>query len=259
MIVPISNSIFGIRIFYRGVMRIIVADTKEEVALIAATLMSEQILRKMNSVIGLATGKTMEPVYEHFKKLVDSQKLDLNQLHFFMLDEYIGLDLKHSSSFQSYIKQRVLKPLNLSEAQFSFPPANLPEDSAGDAYEKEIEQFHGVDFQLLGVGRNGHIGFNEPGSERKSLTRVVRLTEDTREANQSDFSDRSVPDLALSMGIETIFRAKELVLIATGVSKADAIHHLMNSNESSECPVTFLKSHERFTLVLDREAASRLS
>lgn len=168
----------------------------------------------------------------------------------------MGLPDGHVSSFKHYIKTHVLKPLGLKESQFAFPPAHIENGPAH--YENLIRESGGVDLQLLGIGRNGHVGFNEPGSEKESRTRIVKLTEETIEANKDEFTD-IIPHEALSMGIGTILDSKNLVMLATGKSKADAIKYLLNHHDDEKCPATFLKSHPHFTLVLDPEAASKIN
>jgi glucosamine-6-phosphate deaminase len=131
--------------------------------------------------------------------------------------------------------------------------------AAGERYEHSIREAGGVDLQLLGIGQNGHVGFNEPGSEKSSRTRVVLLTEETREANRHDFAGERIPTEALSMGISTILAAKSLLMLATGKSKADAIKYLLNHHDDPSCPATYLKEHPQFTLVLDPEAAGKIN
>lgn len=235
-------------------MRIIQCDSKEEAVSTVASMLLEKIESKPNSVIGLATGRTMEPVYA---QLVKSGPDKFKKTFFFMLDEYVGLPLNHPSSFKHYIKSHLINPLGLLESQFSFPPAHLSEGASH--YETSIKESGGIDFQLLGIGKNGHIGFNEPGSEKNSRTRIVKLTNETIEANRDQFVDKNIPTDALSMGIGTILEGKSLVLLATGKSKADAIKYLMNHHDDPSCPVTFLKNHPHFTLVLDPEAASKIN
>jgi glucosamine-6-phosphate deaminase len=179
----------------------------------------------------------------------------MEKAFFFMLDEYIGIDENHPSSFKSYIRQRLILPLNLQDSQFAFPPIHR----AGEEYETLIKEAGGIDLQLLGIGVNGHVGFNEPGSSLNSRTRIVELTEETKNSNKSHFGKGEMPNKALSMGIGSIMDGKELLMLATGKSKADAIKYLMNHHDDESCPVTFLKSHPHFTLVLDPEAASKIS
>ncbi len=241
-------------------MRIILSESTQEAVSAVATMVTDQISSHPSSVIGLATGKTMEPVYAEWARLAVESKLAHDKCFFFMLDEYMGLPKGHASGFRTYIEKRVLNPLKLHIDQFSFPPVYA--DSIHEAaahYELSLKEAGGIDLQLLGIGGNGHIGFNEPGSLKNSRTRLVELTPETRSANQSDFPGGDMPHRALSMGIETILEGKHLVMLATGKSKADAIKYLTNHHDDPTCPATYLKYHPNFTLVLDPDAASKIN
>ncbi len=241
-------------------MRILLAKSTHEAVSIVATMVADKLMSHPNAVIGLATGRTMEPVYAELVSLAKSRNLQFQKTFLFMLDEYVGIDQNHPSSFKSYIQHHLMVPLNLKVDQIAFPPIHLVEaGEAGEQYEKWIKEAGGIDLQLLGIGVNGHIGFNEPGSAIDSRTRVVELTEETREANKSHFHDGETPTKALSMGIGSILDGKQLILLATGKSKADAIKYLLNHHDDEFCPATFLKSHPHFTLVLDPDAASKIS
>lgn len=236
-------------------MRIILSKSTEEAVDAVTTIVLDKITSHPSIVMGLATGRTMEPVYAEWVARARKNSIKLDKAFFFMLDEYIGIDENHPSSFKSYIRQRLMLPLNLHESQFAFPPIHL----AGEAYEALIKEAGGIDLQLLGIGVNGHIGFNEPGSTLNSRTRVVDLTEETKNSNKSHFGEGQMPSKALSMGIGSIMDGKQLLMLATGKSKADTIKYLLNHHDDEKCPATFLKSHPHFTLVLDPEAASKIS
>jgi glucosamine-6-phosphate deaminase len=241
-------------------MRIILAPTFDEAISTVSAIILEKISSHPKSVIGLATGKTMEPVYESWIAKTKEEGIKHEEVFFFMLDDYLNLPPRHSGSFRSYIEERLLKPLKLASSQFSFPPVHHdPIEEAANYYEKLIKESGGVDLQLLGIGKNGHIGFNEPGSLKSSRTRKVQLTEETIAANQVSFQSEEMPREALSMGIGTILESKSLLMLATGKSKADAIKYLVNHHDDPSCPATYLKSHPYFTLVLDPEAASKIS
>ncbi|MBA2405458.1 MAG: glucosamine-6-phosphate deaminase [Bdellovibrionales bacterium] len=236
-------------------MRIILSKSTLEAVDVVTSIILDKITSHPTSVVGLATGRTMEPVYAEWVERAKRDSIKMDKAFFFLLDEYVGIDSNHPSSFKSYIKQRLILPLNLHESQFAFPPVHLD----GEHYESLIKEAGGIDLQLLGLGINGHIGFNEPGSTLNSRTRIVELTTETKESNKSYFGAGEMPDKALSMGIGSIMDGKELLLLATGKSKADAIKYLLNHHDDESCPVTFLKSHPHFTLVLDPEAASKIS
>ena len=238
-------------------MQIIQCQSKDEAVLKVASILFENMTDTSKNVFGLATGRTMEPVYAELVRLIKASGKDFSKKRFFMLDEYYGLTDNHESSFKFYIKTHFQNPLGFKDEQFFFPPVQV--ENGGEQYEKDIRAMGGVEVQLLGIGQNGHIGFNEPGSTKDSLTRRVDLTSDTIAANKEQFVDDIVPVDALSMGIGTILRAKNLLMLATGKSKAETIKFLMNNADDSSCPASFLKSHPRFTLVLDPEAASKIN
>ena len=238
-------------------MRIIQCGSKDEAVQTVASMVLEKMSSHPNSVIGLATGRTMEPVYAALATQLSSQKIDYKKCFFFMLDEYMGLPDNHPSSFKHYIKTHLIRPLKLDESQFAFPPVHASEGALH--YEQSLKESGGVDLQLLGIGQNGHVGFNEPGSNINSRTRVVELTEETLAANKDQFVDQKIPSQALSMGIGTILESKSLVMLATGKSKADTIKYLLNHHNDPTCPATFLKEHSHFTLVLDPDAASKIN
>lgn len=237
-------------------MRIIQCQSKDEAVRTVSGMILEKVQSHPESVIGLATGRTMEPVYEALAQEVKKTGTSFQETFFFMLDEYAGLPDQHPSSFKHYIRNHLIRPLELSESQIAFPPVHLKN---GDThYEELLKESGGVDLQLLGLGRNGHVGFNEPGSSKNCRTRIVKLTEETIQANLDQFTD-IIPSEALSMGIGTIMESKNLLMLVTGKSKADAVKYLLNHHDDPACPATYLKDHPHFTLVLDPEAASKIN
>jgi glucosamine-6-phosphate deaminase len=234
-------------------MRIIQAGSRAEAVQRVAEIIVERVQSHPSAVLGLATGQTMVPVYAELSK---AQTSDFNKTFFFMLDEYLGLPDNHPSSFKSYIQTHFILPLKLKESQFAFPPT--AQENGPAMYENLLKESGGIDLQLLGIGRNGHVGFNEPGSLRGSRTRIVNLTEETIEANRGQFTD-IIPSKALSMGIGTILESKSLLMLVTGQSKAEAIKYLLNHHDDPACPATYLKAHPHFTLVLDPDAASKIN
>ena len=220
--------------------------------LAAAKAMAEMIYiyieEHPDSVIGVATGNTMIPVYAELKVLLQEKPLSLTKLKWMALDEYIGVPENHSSSFRSYLIKHLIRPLHLDEANLYLPNAH-------NNYEELIKQMGGINLQLLGVGVNGHIGFNEPGSLKNSRTRIVELDSKTLESNKPDLKDLAeIPTQAISMGVGTILEGQKIVLLATGHSKREAIRHLLQFEDHSDCPVTYLKSHKNFTLIADPQA-----
>ena len=236
-------------------MRIIQAPTTPSAVETIASILFDK-MNNSSAVIGLATGNTMIPVYASLVEMAKEKDANFQNCFFFMLDEYLGFPPDHPSTFKSYIENHLIKPLGLKESQFAFPPAQLHDGPR--YYEELLKESGGIDLQLLGIGRNGHVGFNEPGSACDSRTRIVHLTPETIEANKDQFQN-IVPEKAISMGIGTILEAKELLMLATGNSKADQIKYLLNHHDESNCPATYLKRHNHFTLVLDPAAASRIN
>lgn len=241
-------------------MRIILSRSTEEAIQTVAQMVLEKIESNPSTVIGLATGRTMEPVYAEMVKQTGLKPFALEKSFYFMLDEYFGLPEGHPSSFKHYIETHFLKPMKLNTDQVAFPPVHVKNPAEGAAhYEQSLKESGGVELQLLGIGRNGHVGFNEPGSEKTSRTRLVRLTEETIAANKEQFVDDIIPTEALSMGIGTIMESKSLVMLATGKSKSETIKYLLNHHNDPSCPATYLKEHPHFTLVLDPDAASKIN
>lgn len=218
------------------------------------------ITSKSRPVLGLATGSTMEPVYQAFVQRVHTTRPDLSQLHTYNLDEYIGLPPSHPQSYSSYMHQHLFDLLELNNSQAHLPDGMCPDcDLECDNYSKKIQMAGGLDFQLLGVGTNGHIGFNEPGTPFDSRSHVIELTENTRLDNSRFFADPAeMPTHAITMGIRDILDARELVLVATGEHKADVMDLLYRSPANPDMPASALKQHPNARIYLDPAAASRL-
>lgn len=217
-------------------------------------------------VLCLATGNTPVAFYREWSAMMRQDRL-LSQLTTFNLDEYWGLPPGHPGSFRRYMEVNLFEPLGLHSDQVHFLPSCLqppslqhPEETEWDIcqrYEEEISRAGGIDLCLLGIGENGHIGFNEPGSPVDGGTHLVALTEKTRRANQTGFQDHT-PERALTMGLQTIVKAKEIVLLAFGAQKAQALHDAFFGPLSEACPASVLQRHPRVTAFLDREAAHYL-
>lgn len=220
-------------------------------------LVSNEIIRLVKSnpkaVLGLATGGTPLGVYEELIKDHQENQTDYSQVITFNLDEYYDLEPTHKESYHTYMNDNLFSKININLDNTHFPDLNNPE-----SYTNLLEQ-HRVDFQILGVGSNGHIGFNEPGTPFESITHYVTLAESTRKDNARFFNSLDeVPTKAVTMGLNDIIRSKRIVLIAFGANKAQAIKQLVDGAESENWPVTILKRHPYVTLYLDKEAASLL-
>jgi glucosamine-6-phosphate deaminase len=242
-------------------MEVRVLETDGQMTQAAAELFAERIESKPDIVLGLATGSTPLKMYEALVRMYEEGKLDFSQVVSFNLDEYIGLSPDHDQSYRYFMDENLFDKVNIVKEN-----THLPDGMASDlwamcaAYEEAIEEAGGIDIQLLGVGGNGHIAFNEPGSGRDSRTRVVDLTSETIRDNSRFFEDESeVPRQAVTMGIGSIMEAREIVLIADGAHKAEAIAKALEGEISPAVPASFLREHPNCTFLLEREAASRLS
>lgn len=235
-------------------------NTVDEVAQYTALRLLDKIQTKPEAVLGLATGGTMEPVYARLVEGLRQNPTDLSRLTTFNLDEYIGLAPSHPQSYRYYMDEHLFDTLNLSQERVHLPDG-MAEDRVGacGAYSAAIQALGGLDMQLLGIGSNGHIGFNEPYTPFSSRTHVIELSEQTRRDNGRFFSHPDeVPTHALTLGIQDILEAKEILLVATGPNKAEIMAELFHSPVDEVLPASALKQHGKVTIVLDSEAAALL-
>ncbi len=239
---------------------VIVPDAKTGGGLIAETV-ARLLRRKPDAVLGVATGSTPLPVYEALAALVRSDAVDMSQARIAQLDEYVGLPAEHPESYRSVLSREVLKPLGLDAEAFLGPDGRATDiPAACAAYEQALEAAGGVDLQLLGIGTDGHIGFNEPCSSLASRTRIKTLTEQTRIDNARFFDGdiEQVPQHVITQGIGTILRARHVVLLATGAGKAAAVAASVEGPVAAMYPASALQLHEHATVVVDEAAASEL-
>lgn len=211
------------------------------------------------TVLGLATGSTPLPVYQALPERLSG--VDLSQVRGFALDEYVGVDPSHPESYRSVIDREVIQPLGLDPKKIRVPNGGSDGiEHAGDDYDAAILAAGGIDLQILGIGTDGHIGFNEPGSSFASTTRVKTLTEQTRQDNARFFdSIDDVPMHCITQGLGTILRARHLVLLAFGEGKAEAIAGAVEGPVTATLPGSAIQLHPHVTVVLDEAAASQLS
>lgn len=237
-------------------MKIKIENTAPEAAITLAQMISNQVRLKANSTIGLATGRTMNAVYYNLIEKTKQNPLDFENVSAFAIDEYIGLEKGDPNSYASYLDLHVFNHLNFKKENIHIPNVFAKDlDLASFEYEQKIKECNGLDLVILGIGLNGHIGLNEPGSAEDSRTRVVALTQSTRNSNKSVMGKKQVPLTAITMGIGTILSAKKCVLLATGETKAEIIQKLVNGDISSKIPASALKQHKDFELILDKDAA----
>lgn len=234
--------------------------TDDEVGRYAASLMAKEVSANPTAVLGVATGSSPESTYKHLAALV-AEGLDVSRVKAFALDEYVGMELDHPESYHSVIRREVVERVGLSPENVRVPNG-MAEDIVAECadYERDMKESGGVDIQILGIGSNGHIGFNEPGSSLVSRTRIKTLAPKTVKDNARFFDgdESKVPVHCLTQGIGTIMEARKIVLVAQGKNKAQAIAGLVEGPMGTFCPASILQLHPNVTVVVDAEAASEL-
>jgi glucosamine-6-phosphate deaminase len=239
---------------------VIVPDAAAGGELIAEA-MAALLRRKPDALLGVATGSTPLPVYQALAAKVRSGAVDASQARVCQLDEYVGLPAGHPESYRSVVLREVVEPLGLSESSFMGPDGSAEDVLAAcEAYDAALASAGGVDLQLLGIGTDGHIGFNEPCSSLASRTRIKTLTEQTRVDNARFFGGDigQVPHHVITQGIGTILEARHVVLLATGEGKAEAVAQTVEGPVAAVVPASALQLHAHATVVVDEAAASEL-
>lgn len=242
-------------------MEVKVFETYEEMSRHAARMIAERIKAKPNLVLGLATGSTPVGTYQELIRLHKEEGLDFSQVRSFNLDEYLGIAGDHDQSYRYFMNTNLFDHINIDKANTRVPDGTAADPAAScRQYEEDIKAGGGIDFQVLGVGGNGHIAFNEPGSSRDSRTRVVDLDEATIKDNSRFFdSIDDVPKQAISMGMATIMETKEVILLANKANKADAIVKTIEGPVTEEVPASLLQEHPNVTFMVEKEAAGKLA
>lgn len=241
-------------------MEIIIAPTYQEMSKISAHFIAREIKKKHDIVLGLATGDTPIGTYQELVKVHKEEGLDFSKITTFNLDEYVGLPPLHKNSYNYFMQDNLFRHVNVNQANVYVPQGNTEDPEEFSAwYEQQIKNAGGIDFQILGIGRDGHIGFNEPGSSFASRTRVKALYKQTIEDNARFFDKiEDVPRFAITMGVGTILEAKKILLIANGEKKADVVAQFIEGPVTSQITATALQLHTLATVVLDEAAASKL-
>jgi glucosamine-6-phosphate deaminase len=241
-------------------MEVIIRPDEESVYLLTARLIVRALRAKPNLVLGLATGRTMERVYELLAGMRCGEKLDFSKCRTFNLDEYVGLAGNDKTSYRSYMNKHLFSKINIRIANTHLPDGrakNLDRECA--RYEEKIKMAGGIDFQLLGIGQNGHIGFNEPLSALLSRTRVKALSPETIRQNVQFFKrPADMPHRAITMGVGTILESKRCVLLATGRTKSAIIARAVEGPITSMISASALQLHPRCTIIIDEAAAVKL-
>ena len=241
-------------------MNVLVFDSEEQIGIAAGYYMCGQVLQKPDSVLGLATGSTPLKPYSHMIKLYNQGAVDFSKVTTFNLDEYCNLDVKDVNSYHSFMHTNLFDHINIPEENINFLNGNAEDlEEECKQYELKIKKAGGIDIQLLGIGSNGHIAFNEPSDAFQRWSHVVALKESTIKDNSRFFkSIDEVPTHAVTMGIGSIMQAKRILIIAIGENKAKAVKQLIDGNVTPQCPASVLQFHTDVTLMLDKGAASLL-
>ena len=241
-------------------MEIIIADNYEQMSCIAADMIERQLLRKPSSVLGLATGSTPVGLYRELVRRHKDEGLDFSKTLTFNLDEYLDLSPSHPQSYRYFMDAHLFNHINVAPENIHVPYGHAEEvDAFCEWYEDEIKRAGGVDIQLLGIGADGHIAFNEPGSSLGSRTRLKTLTRQTIKDNSRFFDDaEEVPRFAITMGVGTIMEAREILLIANGAAKAEIIAQALEGPVTAQVTASALQMHRHVTAVLDAEAGAEL-
>lgn len=241
-------------------MQVVILDSPEAVAEYGAQIFIRQLQKQPQSVLGLATGSTPVALYQKLIEANQKDEISFRDVTTYNLDEYLGLAGDHPQSYRHFMNQQLFDHIDIDKTRTYVPPGSASNPiQACDEYEQMIAASGGIDIQLLGIGRNGHIGFNEPSSGLLSRTRVKTLTQETIDDNARFFSeDEYQPHLSITMGIGTILDSQQVVLLATGSSKADAIYRAVEGPMSASCPASALQMHQNAVIVIDEAAAANL-
>ena len=240
-------------------MRIIEAKDYKDMSRKAANILSAQVIMKPDCVLGLATGSTPIGAYEKLVEWYEKGDLDFSEVTSVNLDEYKGLDRTNDQSYYYFMHEHLFNHVNIKEENTNVPDGTQPDgDKECARYEELIRSLGGVDLQLLGLGHNGHIGFNEPADEFPKRTHVVDLTESTIQANKRFFeSEADVPRQAYTMGIGTIMSAKKILVVVSGEDKAEILNKVINGPITPQVPASILQLHPDVTIVADEAALSK--
>lgn len=240
-------------------MKIVEVNNYEEMSQIACNYIIEKLVSLEKPVLGLATGSTPEGLYRHLVEAYKKGKVSFQKVKTFNLDEYINLDHKDSNSYRYYMNEKLFDYIDILKENIYLPNGKaLNLDAECINYENKIYQAGKINIQILGLGLNGHIGFNEPGTPFTSRTHVVPLDESTRIANARFFpSIDDVPTHAITMGIETIMESQEILLLVSGKQKVDALNRLINGEVSEEFPASILQRHKQVTIIADAAACGK--
>lgn len=240
-------------------MEIIIQD-RAEASVIGAAIIARLVREKPNTVLGLATGSTPLPLYQELIRLHKEEGLDFSQVTTFNLDEYVGLAPDHPASYNAFMRENLFDHINIPDSSIHIPNGLAKNiDAHCQSYEDQIKAAGGIDLQVLGIGSDGHIGFNEPTSSLASRTRIKTLTEETREDNARFFSSiDDVPYHVITMGVGTVLDSRVCLMLAFGEQKADGVAAMVEGSISASIPATALQLHRHVHVLVDAAAAGKL-
>jgi glucosamine-6-phosphate deaminase len=242
-------------------MLVVLKPSYEEMSREAARIVASAVASCPSATLGLATGSTTLGMYKELVRLHKERGLDFSKVTTFNLDEYLGLSEEHPQSFHRFMRENFFDQMNADAAKIHIPDGTIGGnyEEYCDSYERAIRNAGGIDLQVLGIGRNGHIGFNEPTSSFGSRTRLKVLTQETIEDNRRSFAPgEEVPECAITMGIGTILEAKKILLLATGEAKAETVAEAIEGPITASVTASCLQMHPDVTFVIDEAAAGRL-
>lgn len=231
-------------------MKIIVKDNYKDVSEEAFRLFRESL--RDSRTLGFATGKTPKLLYGMISRECQAGNISFKGKSSFNLDEYYPISRSDGKSYRSYMEENLFRNIDIDRSRINFPDSMVDENETVMRYIDAYRRFGPVDLQILGIGHNGHIGFNEPGSARNSEIRLVRLSDDTIRRNNTDMR------MAITMGIKEIMESRRIILLACGREKSEAIRHAVNGKVTDAVPASFLQEHKNATFILDRDAAGLL-
>lgn len=238
-------------------MNIIIANHQAAFDEIAANEFSQEIQRKKDSVVAFATGNTPLGLYRKLVEMYKSGVLDFSSIQALNLDEFSGIDKNHKGSFYSFLKKHLYNQVNVKEENIHplYYKGGVKEEIC-KAYEATIKKYGGIDIAILGIGSNGHIAYNEPGTSFDSRTHITALTRDTIEANKKFFTGfDEMPQGGITMGIKTIMKARKVILLANGENKAEIIYRALCGGITTDVPASVLQLHPNISIILDKESA----
>jgi len=241
-------------------MKIIIKKNYKELSKEAAEIVKEAIEKKPNLVLGLASGSTPEGCYRELVRLHQEERLDFSQVICFSLDEYLELPFNNPNSYYYFYRKNLFEHINIQFRNIHLPDglAENPTQFSAE-YEKKIKEVGGIDLQLLGIGRDGHIGFNEPGTPLNARTHLAKLADQTREDNARFFGKKEkVPKFVITMGPQTIMEAKKILFLASGEQKTEVVAKALEGSITSQVTASILQKHPKVIAILDETAASKL-